>query len=159
MQRYVRHLWLVDTMELIGPLLYTRGVATKFCFGGTDSWASKPTYPQKNSFSSDFGHFTPEMLENAKFTNVSRKKYWNIIISGETSPLIFRLRGRVPRPPPPAFDAHVRYIPTCTYQVSTQSAQPLPSSSKRDICDSVTEVARATCPRLWISSLYANVNN
>ena len=85
----------------------TQGRRHQVLFGGTDSWAvgTQTHLPLKFSFSTDFGHFISKMLENAKFANVSIKRCWNVIISGGTSPLIFRLRGTRP-PRPPAFDAH-----------------------------------------------------
>ena len=55
------------------------------------------------SFSLDFGHFILKILENAKCSHVSRKRYWNIIISGKTSPVNFSNAGDASPPPPPRF--------------------------------------------------------
>ena len=48
-----------------------KGAATKFCLGGTDSWAPKPTYPQNSSLL----EFRPLYFENVLRKNVyvSRK--------------------------------------------------------------------------------------
>ena len=42
-------LWLcyMKNMEVVGKSsCLSKGVATKFCLEGTDSWAPKPTYPK-----------------------------------------------------------------------------------------------------------------
>ena len=73
------------------------------------------------------------MLENAKFANLLRKRYWNIIIYAGTSPADFSTAGDAsPRPPPPTgFDAHDRilakYVPYSEslpiYQIIQQLAK------------------------------------
>ena len=66
-----------------------------------------PTHlPPKFSFSSDFGHFILKMVENAKFSYVSRKKKSEIKEFLGTSPADFSTAGDA-SPRPPAFDAHV----------------------------------------------------
>ena len=61
-----------DFNDFSSPLF--RGVAMKFCLGGGGRIHRHPnTPPPKFSFSSDFGHYVLKMVENAKFSYVSRK--------------------------------------------------------------------------------------
>ena len=72
-------------------------------FGGDGFIGIQTHLPPKLSFSSDFGHFILKMVENAKYSSVSRKKDAKIssFLGGGRPPLIFRLRGT--RPPSPFF--------------------------------------------------------
>ena len=80
----------------------SRGVATKFFFGGDGFIGTQTHLPPKISFSSDFGHFILKMVGNAKYSSVSRKKDAKISsFLGGRPPLIFRLRGTRPPVPPP----------------------------------------------------------
>ena len=73
-----------------------RGVATKFCLGGRIHRHPNPPTP-KFSFSSDFGQFILEMVENAKFSYASRKKMLKYHTFWGDVPADFST---------PAFDAH-----------------------------------------------------
>ena len=83
-----------------------KGAATKFCLGGDGLMGTQTHLLPKFSFSSDFGHFIWEMLENVKKYTCEEKSCWNILISEGTSPLISRLRET--RPPVPPFSAPMR---------------------------------------------------
>ena len=63
--------------------------------------------PPKFSFSSDFGQFILEMVENAKLSCVKKNDAEISYFLGGTSPADFSTAGDASaRPPPPAFDAH-----------------------------------------------------
>ena len=74
-----------------------------------DGFIGTQTYlPQKFSFSSDFGHFILKVVGNAKKNgDFCQEKDAEILpFLGGRPPWFFDCGGRVPRPPPPTFDAH-----------------------------------------------------
>ena len=70
----------------------TQGRRHQVLFGGTDSWAPKPTYLQKFSFSSDFAHYF-ENFGKCKICKCVKKKDTEISSSGGTSPADFSTAG------------------------------------------------------------------
>ena len=116
-------------------------------FGGTDSLASKPTYPQ-NSFSPRISAtlFWKCWIMQNLYT-CHEKSCWNIIISGGTSPADFSTAGDASPVPPlsPPMPAScsvfcpVRRIPSLVYYFSTITEKNV---SKACVCNVCTYLIR-----------------
>ena len=82
--------------------------------------------PPKLSFSSDFGHFILKMVENAKYSSVSRKKDAKISsFLGETSPADFSTAGDAS--PVPLFSKYT----ASHYQVTRSAPSREPNDAKK----------------------------
>ena len=77
---------------------YLPGALSQSFVWGDKCMGTQIHLPPKSSLSSDFNHFILKLLENAKFVYVSRKKYWNILISGGRPLLIFNCGDASPVP-------------------------------------------------------------
>ena len=90
-----------SAIQTLERSLRSAGASTRGCdWGwGTDSWAPKPTYPKNLASSRISATLFRKCWKMEKIANISRKNILTYYNFWGTSPLIFRLRGRVPRPP------------------------------------------------------------
>ena len=106
----------------------TQGRRHEVLFWGDGFIGTQTHLPQNISFSSDFGHFILKMVENAKFSYVSRKKvkkyhhFWR----GDVPRWFFDCGGRVPRP--------IRFTPMGLLDLSWWPDLKLPGANIFTLC-------------------------